>query len=90
MPIYENSYGTQIYTDYCLITYQEKELLDEKINHGIIDDNFLSKEELFTVLADYQKLNAENAIELEEALKAKFNKRIFDSGYLYQKTNIMK
>ena len=90
MPIYENSYGTQIYTDYCLITYQEKTLLDEKINRGIIDDNFLSEEELFTVLADYQNLNADNAVELENALKERFNKRVFDSGYLYQKTNIMK
>lgn len=90
MPILENKYGTQIYTDYCLITYKETAILEDCLRKGIIDDNFIPEEELFQVLEDYQVLNEANAEELELNLRNKFDKRVFDSGYLYQKTNIMK
>ena len=93
MPIIENNFGTQIYNDYVLCTYAEYQLIKENIRHAIIDDIFLSEEELFTVLKDYQKLDQDmeaDAKALEEALQAKFPKRIFDKAYLYQKTNIMK
>lgn len=90
MPILENKYGTQIYTDYILNTYLEYPILSKVLKRGIIDDIFLSEAELFDVLKDYSSLNADNASLLLNNLKLKYYDRSFDTGYLYQKTNTTK
>lgn len=90
MPILENKYGTQIYTDYILCTYEEYPTLNKILRRGIIDDIFLKEEELFRVLEDYQRLNEGNAHLLLNNLKLKYYKHVFDTGYLYQKTNLTK
>ena len=90
MPILENKYGTQIFTDYILNTYIEYPVLSKVLKRGIIDDIFLSEAELFDVLRDYSSLNEDNASLLLNNLKLKYYDRSFDTGYLYQKTNTTK
>ena len=90
MPIYEGRYGTDIYTDYILYTYEETALLDKIIDHAIIDSLFIEDDLLFKVLRDYSLLNENNSKLLANNLKLNFEDKVFDKGYLYQKTNITK
>lgn len=90
MPILENEYGTKIYSDYVLCAYEESVELEDKINAGIIDDMFVDKSVLISVLNDYHILTKENAKLLENNLSLKYEKIDFDKGYFYQKTNITK
>ncbi|MGN1054875.1 MAG: peptidase U32 family protein [Erysipelotrichaceae bacterium] len=90
MPITETKYGTNIYTDYILCTYEEYHYLRHYIKRAIIDDIFIREDMLFDVLKDYQRCNDDNASLLLNNLKLKYYKYTFDKGYLYQKTNLTK
>lgn len=90
LPIIETRYGTNIYTDYILYTYEEYHFLRQHIKRGIIDDSFIKEDMLFDVLKDYQRCNDDNASLLSNNLKLKYYKYTFDKGYLYQKTNLTK
>lgn len=86
LPIRETKYGTEVYTDYCLLMYKELISLRGYINRGIIDSDFLENDVVIEVVKELCKLEETNYEFLIKNI-TKFHPEVtFDTGYLYQKT----
>ena len=90
LPILENNYGTQIYTDYVLLALKEFPKLSQFLKRAIIDDIFLDETDTFKIVRAFNEVNETNAEALYQQLVAECPKCHFDTGYLYQKTNLTK
>ena len=90
LPILENNYGTQIYTDYVLLALKEFPKLSQFLKRAIIDDIFLDEIDTFKIVRAFNEVNETNAEALYQQLVAECPKCHFDTGYLYQKTNLTK
>lgn len=91
LPIIEDKYGTRIYTDYVLLMYPELLELKGKLKRAIFDDTLVKENDLvFDVIKDIRKLTRENGKFLLENIISKYEDVNFDSGYLYQKTSLIK
>ena len=84
MPILENEHGCSLFTDYTLCALDE--LKDLKgLKRAIIDDIFLPFEQVEQALIWYQNKEA-----VLEKMQAKYPDYNYSSGYMYQKTNLVK
>lgn len=90
LPIYENNYGTEIYSDYIFLDYAAWVDLAQDIRHGIIDSLFLDDALLLRILNDLKSLKADNALRLQSRLAAAYPEETFASAYLLKETNITK
>lgn len=90
LPIIENQYGTQIYTDYILLALKEYPTLKTFLKRAIIDNVFLSEDETMSILKAFSKVNEDNYMDVIEELVVECPECAFDTGYLYQKTNLTK
>lgn len=86
LPVKETKYGTNIYTDYVLLMYEEFVYLRSLCKRVIVDNEFISNDVLFDVLRDFRRLNENNAEFLKESLIQRYPDYSFATGYLYQKT----
>ena len=86
LPVKETKYGTNIYTDYILLMYEEFVYLRSLCKRVIVDNEFISNDVLFDVLRDFRRLNENNAEFLKESLIQRYPDYSFATGYLYQKT----
>lgn len=87
LPIRESKYGTEIYTDYCLLMYKELNVLKKYLRRAIIDSDFINDNEMIVhTLKDCKKLSDENYEFLQNQLLKKNPYVMFNTGYLYQKT----
>ena len=90
MPIVEDENGTYIYTDYIVEMSEELVELRPMIKRGIIDTIFIDDENLILeVCREYRRIGKDNAKFIKENLRHLYPEN-YDSGYLYQKTNITK
>ena len=83
LPVRETRYGTEIYSDNVLCFYPELVKIREKINHCIVDIDFVEDEIVLRVLKELKTLNEENAQELIDELKKDYE--YIDSAFLYKK-----
>ena len=83
LPVRETRYGTEIYSDNVLCFYPELVKIREKINHCIVDSDFVEDELVLRVLKELKTLNEENAQELIDELKKDYE--YIDSAFLYKK-----
>lgn len=92
MPIVEDEHGTAIYTDYTLAGYQELQtLMDAGITRFRFDNSFLEEDCFLACMHGFQKvLHGEDAKGIFEELKKQYSEKNFDTGYMYQKTNLVK
>ena len=90
LPIIENQYGTQIYTDYILLALKEYPTLKTFLKRAIFDNVFLSEEETLNILKAFHNVDANNFEEVCSELIVECPRCNFDTGYLYQKTNLTK
>ena len=87
LPIRETRYGTEIYTDYCLLMYKELVSLMPSIRRGIVDSDFINNDDLvIDVAKDIKKITSENVTFLLTKLLSDYPSVNFDTGYLYKKT----
>ncbi len=92
MPIVEDDHGTVIYTDYTLAGFREiRSLIEAGCTSFKFDNRFCPTEAFIDCLDGYQRvLNGEDSLEIENKLKAKYPELALSSGYMYQKTNLVK
>ena len=86
LPIVETKNGTNIYTDYILLIYDELPYLMPLIKRGIIDSSFVESKLLFNVIGNIKRISKDNASFMKEALIDKFKDYSFSEGYFYRKT----
>lgn len=89
-PIQERKEGTYLFTEGIYLPYQELAELENKYDYGFFDTNMLNSIEILTIVNDLITLNKENAGIKLATLKKRFAERVFDTGYLYRKTNVCK
>lgn len=90
MPVVEDEYGTSIYTDYVLAGLKEiKELMESGVDQFRFDCSFLKEEMFMECLAGFKAIvNGKDADEVFNELKDKYP--LLSTGYMYQKTNLVK
>lgn len=88
MPVYENRYGTMIYTDFIQESFDEMNLFMESgIERYLIEDAFIRKEAFLDAIKAYRKiLNGENAGRIGEEYRKRYSDLPLSSGYYGQKT----
>lgn len=86
MPIIETKYGTSIFSDVALCSFKEFFELKKCLKAAIIDDIFLTKEEVFDALYLYKNLTKENADQSFEKLQNKYPNTCYGSCFYYDKT----
>lgn len=86
LPIVEDEFGTRIYTDYCLLMYEELAKLKPFINRAIIEDSFISFDIIIDVIKDIRRLTEDNAEFLRDSLTNKYPNENFSKGYLDTRT----
>lgn len=86
LPIVEDDFGTRIYSDYCLLMYEELTKLRPYIKRAIVEDSFLDSNIIIDVVKDIRRLTGENAAFLKDSLINKYPNVTFSKGYLQQKT----
>lgn len=88
-PIFESSHGTFIYTNYVYLLFKELTELND-LRFIRINGNFIGEDKLFQVLRFYNLLinDFSKADELYEKIKELIPK--VDSGFLYQKSILLK
>lgn len=88
MPIIETKYGTSIYSDMSLCSYLEFEELKKHIQVGIIDDIFMSKEELFDSIKCYLMIGGKiSTHDIDLYMKRKYPESNYGSCFYYEKTS---
>ncbi|MCR4633032.1 MAG: U32 family peptidase [Erysipelotrichaceae bacterium] len=90
MPIVEDEDGTYIYTDYIFEMFSEIAELKGGLKRGIVDTLFIEDDTLIAqVLRDYKRVSSSNAGFIRDSFLHNHPGN-YSSGYLYQKTNIVK
>ena len=90
MPIVEDEDGTYIYTDYIFEMFSEIAELKDGLKRGIVDTLFIEDDALIAqVLRDYKRVSSSNAGFIRDSFLHNHPGN-YSSGYLYQKTNIVK
>jgi len=91
MPILETEYGTMIYSPYVVKSFHEIKQLAEKVSYFRIEGLFLEQAYLIDVVKAYQRiLTGDNEVEVEREFLEKYPYVIHESGFYYQKTNLVK
>lgn len=89
--IYEDKYGTRIYTDYILFMYKELLEIKDKINRAIVDDSFIDDDNLvLDVIRDIKTMSKDNIDFLILNINTKYPNYRFSDGYLHRKTSLLK
>lgn len=91
MPVYQDEQGTAIYTPYVQMSFKElNQLLHSNIHDFIIERNYMSLDAVCDAIKGYRAIEqGEDAKTVEEAYVNKYDYP-FDSGYMYQKTTLVK
>jgi len=92
MPIMEVEKGTLIYSPYILESFDEiKRLHESGVNHFRIEGLFLDKESVIDLIKAYQSILAGmDAEKVKRDFKEKYPFVYQESGFYYQKTNMVK
>lgn len=90
MPIYEDQFGTHVFTSYLLNSFRELEKLTN-LSYARIDSVFMDQEEKYLVLKLYNKLS-KGLISGEDAYNyfIEHSKYEYDSAFYYSKTILKK
>ncbi len=88
MPIYENEYGTIIYSDFVQESFEAiAKFKDTKVERIVINTVFMSDEEAIETVKAYRAiLDGANVEEVEESYRLRFKDMEMSSGYYGQKT----
>lgn len=88
MPIYENKYGTIIYTDFVQESFGAIDSFKEtKVSRILVNTVFMNDEESIETVKAYRAiLDGENAMGIEESYRKRFSEMEMSSGYYGQKT----
>lgn len=89
-PIQERESGTYLFTESIYLPLIELAQLEGSYDYGFFDTNMLKPQEILAIVNALSLLTKENASERLNNLKKQFKERIFDTGYLYRKTNVSK
>lgn len=88
MPIIETKYGTSIYSDMSLCSYNEFEILKRYLSAGIIDDIFMSKEELIDSINSYRLVGGKiTAQDIDLYMKKRYPESNYGPCFYYEKTS---
>lgn len=92
MPIIEDRFGTHIFSGYTLSSFQEiKELVGAGLKYLRIDTIFYDNEYCLAILKAYQRiLNGKDSKEVEEEFRKTYSDDVLETGFYYQKTNLVK
>lgn len=92
MPIVEDQHGTHIFTDYILCALEESRGLKQAgLQVARIEGIFLNKEMIVDVLKVLVAMDAgERAEEAIRKFQEKYKSYPFSTGYMHQKTNLVK
>jgi Collagenase and related proteases len=91
MPILETEYGTMIYSPYVVKSFHEIKQLSERVSYFRIEGLFLGQAYLIDVVKAYQRILAgDDEVEVEREFLEKYPHVIHESGFYYQKTNLVK
>lgn len=90
MPVVEDEFGTSIYTDYVLAGLNEiKALMESGVEQFRFDNSFLKEEMFMECLAGFKSvMDGKDGLEVFQQLKEKYP--LLSTGYMYQKTNLVK
>lgn len=88
MPVYENAYGTMIYTDYMQESFDEmQEFMDAGVTYFEIDTAFMKDNAILDAICAYRKiLDGADASEIGKEYKEKYKDLNLSDGYYGQKT----
>lgn len=88
MPIFEDDYGTLVYTDYVLESFQElPSLIKEGASRVFINGEFIKDEELLDSICLYHQIIEGNDVsEMIEEYFLKYKDTSFSKGYYEEKT----
>lgn len=91
MPILETKYGTSIYSDMSLCSYLEYEHLKRYLSAGIVDDIFMSKEELFDSINSYLLIGGKIDVkDIDLYMKKRYPESNYGACFYYEKTTKIK
>ncbi len=90
MPVFENEYGTQIFTDFVFEMYKQWPVLGPYLKRAIIDDSFLPNELFFKAIHDYRRLTNENVEFMKNSLYNDYPQIGLSSGYFFEKVTLGK
>lgn len=92
MPIIEDSFGTHIYSGYTLNSFQEIQgLVEAGLEYLRIDSIFYDSEYVCDILQAYQAiLKGDDSVTVEDEFRKKYSDDILETGFYYQKTNLVK
>lgn len=92
MPVYEDAQGTCIYTPYIQESFNEFLSLGSRgIDHFIIERMFLPFDLIYDAIVGYRKIErGMDAAVIKKAYEEKYADYPLSSGYMYQKTSMVK
>ncbi len=92
MPIVEDEHGTHVFMDYILCAMEEVLPLQQAgLDILRIDGNFLEKEMIIEAVAAFKQiLTGSSPQMIVEEFKKKYENYPWSTGYMYQKTNLVK
>lgn len=88
MPVYENAYGTMIYTDFIQESFAEMPaFLQSGVERFLIEDAYLSEDAYLDAIGAYRKiLDGENAEQIGKEYRKRYSDLPLSNGYYGQKT----
>ncbi len=92
MPIVEDEQGTHIYTDYVLCALEEiSDFMSADLEWLRVESHFIEKEVIHEFLKSLrQVIDGVDATKVKDEFTEKYPELPWSSGYMYQKTNLVK
>lgn len=92
MPIFQEKWGTSIFTGYVMESFEEiVPLIECGIRRFRIEGIFMDQAEILDVIEGYhQIISGGNASEIKRIIYGKYSSHKMSTGYMYQKTNLVK
>ncbi|MFV0479019.1 MAG: peptidase U32 family protein [Anaerorhabdus sp.] len=92
MPIIEDEHGTHVFSDHILCALEESfQLSQAKLAYLRVDSIFLEKEMIMDILQALRAIECgEDSVEVAAVFQKKYDDMPLGTGYMHQKTNLVK